>query len=119
MTRFAKTVVFLLLVLPHLGAGRKGAAASAVPEAQQDQRWFEDVTRKAGINYRHHTRRFNNPYAEIMRGYTKLGAAVAVADYDRDGFEDIFVTESCSTCKNHLYHNNGNFTFTDVAESAG
>jgi hypothetical protein len=81
--------------------------------------WFEDVTHKAGILYRHHPRQFDNPYATIMQGYARLGSAVAVADYDGDGFEDIFVTDSCTTCKNHLYHNNGNFTFTDVAEQAG
>src|SRR5258708_933596 len=94
-------------------------AGAAAGQDRQNQRWFEDVTHKAGIHHRHHVRRFNNPYAEIMQGYTKLGAAVAVADYDRDGFEDIFVTDSCETCKNHLYHNNGDFTFTDVAEKAG
>jgi ASPIC and UnbV/FG-GAP-like repeat len=81
--------------------------------------WFEDVTQKAGILYRHRPRQFENPYATIMQGYARLGSAVAVADYDGDGFEDIFVTDSCTTCKNHLYHNNGNFTFTDVAEQAG
>src|SRR5206468_660755 len=71
-----------------------------------------------GILYRHKTRAFNNAYAQIMEGYTAMGAAVAVADYDGDGFEDIFVTESCATCKNHLYHNNGDFTFSDVAAKA-
>jgi hypothetical protein len=85
----------------------------------QEKSWFEDITHKAGINSRHHSRHFNNQYSEIMQGYTKLGAAVAVADYDGDGFEDVFVTDSCATCKNHLYHNNGNLTFTDVAEQAG
>ena len=54
-----------------------------------------------------------------MAGYTALGASAAVADYDGDGFEDIFVTDSKQGGKNHLYHNNGNFTFTDVAEKAG
>jgi hypothetical protein len=87
--------------------------------ANGEQAWFEDVTRQAGIHYRHHTRRFDNPYADIMQGYTELGAAVSVADYNNDGFEDIFATESCSACRNHLYRNNGDFTFTDVAQEAG
>jgi hypothetical protein len=81
--------------------------------------WFEDVTHKAGILYRHHPRQFDNAYATIMQGYARLGSAVAVADYDGDGFEDVFVTDSCVTCKNHLYHNDGHFTFTDVAEQSG
>jgi hypothetical protein len=41
---------------------------------------------------------------------------VAVADYDNDGYEDVFVTGYGG---NHLYHNNGDCTFTDVTEKAG
>src|SRR5260370_20850574 len=54
-----------------------------------------------------------------MAGYTALGASAGVADYDGDGFDEVFVTDSKEDGKNRLYHNNGNFTFTDVAESAG
>jgi hypothetical protein len=82
-------------------------------------RWFEDITRQAGIHHRHSNRVFVNRYAHIMSGYTALGAAVAVADYDGDGFEDIFATDSSVNGKNHLYHNNGDLTFTDIAEEAG
>ena len=87
-------------------------------EAVSD-RWFEDVTKKAGINAKHGNRVFDNPYAKIMAGYTALGASAAVADYDGDGYDDVFVTDSKLGGKNHLYHNNRDFTFTDVAESAG
>jgi hypothetical protein len=41
---------------------------------------------------------------------------VAVADYDNDGYEDLFVTGYGG---NRLYHNNGDCTFTDVTEKAG
>ena len=41
---------------------------------------------------------------------------VAVADYDNDGFDDLYVT--CFG-PNHLYHNRGNGTFEDVTEKAG
>src|SRR5258708_12056466 len=41
---------------------------------------------------------------------------VSVADYDNDGFEDIFVA---GVHRNTLYHNNGDGTFTDVTERAG
>src|ERR1051326_3098082 len=95
-----KSALFLLVLLSALGM--PAASQKPAPSTPQEQRWFEDITRKAGITYRHHTRRFENPYAEIMQGYTKLGAAVAVADYDNDGFEDVFVTDSCVTCRNHL-----------------
>ena len=83
------------------------------------QRWFTDVTKQAGIDARHGNRVFDNPYAKIMAGYTALGASASVADFDGDGFEDVFVTDSKLGSRNHLYRNNGNFTFTDVAEKAG
>jgi hypothetical protein len=41
---------------------------------------------------------------------------VAVADYDNDGYEDVFLTAYGG---NRLYHNNGDCTFTDVTEKAG
>ncbi len=59
---------------------------------------FEDITEKSGL-----------------KG-TGYGMGVAVADYDNDGFEDVFVTGYGG---NHLYHNNGDCTFTDVTANAG
>jgi hypothetical protein len=103
---------------PAAGAGA-GRAAAVGTGAAAEERWFEDVTRRAGLAVAHHNRVFHNPYADIMAGYTALGAAAAVADYDGDGYEDLFVTDSSESGRNHLYHNNGDLTFTDVAEAAG
>ena len=88
-------------------------------DGAQNGRWFEDITEKAGVAHKHTNRSFKNEYSKIMEGYTALGASAAVADYDGDGFDDIFVTDSKVDGKNHLYHNNGDLTFTDVAEQAG
>src|ERR1700693_5144430 len=96
-----------------------GLACIAGGASVLGDRWFEDVTRRAGVANKHTNRSFKNPYAHIMAGYTALGASAAVADYDGDGFDDVFVTDSMEGGKNRLYHNNGNFTFTDVAETAG
>jgi len=87
--------------------------------ANGPQRYFADVTQKAGVAVKHTNRTFKNPYANIMQGYTALGASVAVADYDRDGFEDIFVTDSQENGRNRLYHNRGDFTFEERGERAG
>ncbi|HWN40839.1 MAG TPA: CRTAC1 family protein [Thermoanaerobaculia bacterium] len=100
-----------------IGAALLIAVAGAV--AAGPERWFEDVTAKAGVAAKHTNRTFHNPYAEIMAGYTALGASVAAVDFDGDGFEDLFVTDSAETGKNHLYKNDGDFTFTDVAGEAG
>jgi enediyne biosynthesis protein E4 len=59
---------------------------------------FTDVTEQAGVV-----------------GGT-FGMGVAVADFDNDGFPDIFVT---AYNRPILYRNNGNGTFTDISEKAG
>jgi len=59
---------------------------------------FADVTEKAGV-----------------AGNT-FGMGVAAADYDADGWVDLYVT---SYGRGILYHNNGNGTFTDVTEKTG
>jgi len=59
---------------------------------------FADVTAKAGL---------------AGEGY---GMGVAVADYDNDGHEDLFVA---GVHGNHLYRNNGDGTFIDVTAKAG
>lgn len=56
------------------------------------------------------------------------GGGVAILDYDRDGWPDIFLTsgrtlegegEPSPAPTNHLYHNNHDGTFTDVTAQAG
>ncbi|HXG33585.1 MAG TPA: CRTAC1 family protein [Bryobacteraceae bacterium] len=59
---------------------------------------FTDVTEKAGL---------------ARSGWA---SAVAVGDYNNDGFEDLFVTY---WGQNILYRNNGDGTFTDVTKEAG
>ncbi len=55
------------------------------------------------------------PEAGLSRLKT-YGVGVAIADFDNDGHQDIFVT-GFPNCV--LYHNNGDGTFTDVTEDAG
>ncbi len=61
---------------------------------------FEDVSEKAGIAQ-----------------FAGRGMSVAFADYDGDGFTDIFVTND--NLPNFLFHNRGNGTFEEVALTAG
>jgi len=49
--------------------------------------------------------------------YVGKGMGLAFADYDNDGFTDIFVSND--TFENFLLHNNGDGTFTNVALLAG
>jgi hypothetical protein len=49
--------------------------------------------------------------------YVGKGMGLAFADYDNDGFTDVFISND--TFQNFLLHNNGDGTFTDVAMLAG
>jgi tetratricopeptide (TPR) repeat protein len=46
-----------------------------------------------------------------------FGPSVAVGDYDNDGHPDLFVV--IPSGQNHLFHNNGDGTFSDATEKAG
>ena len=61
---------------------------------------FEDVTARAGL-----------------AKYVGRGMSVAFADYDQDGFPDVFVTND--NMPNFLFHNKGDGTFEEVALQAG
>jgi hypothetical protein len=59
---------------------------------------------------------FTDVTQQAVLAGTGYDVGVAVADYDNDGYEDIFVA---GVHRNTLYHNNQNGTFTDVTEKAG
>ncbi len=61
---------------------------------------FEDVTERAGL-----------------AKYAGRGMSVAFADYDGDGWPDVFVTND--NMPNFLFHNRGNGTFEEVALVSG
>ena len=62
---------------------------------------FEDVTDASGMGQ-------NN---------NRFSFAASWADYDKDGWPDLYVANDFG--RNNLYRNNGNGTFTDVAARAG
>jgi hypothetical protein len=51
-------------------------------------------------------------------GHEQAGMGVAVADYDCDGWFDIFKTNFVDDTVN-LYHNNGDGTYSDVSSTSG
>lgn len=80
---------------------------------------FSEVAQQAGIQFQHHKPRLDPQLESIMNWMTSVGAAAAAADFDRDGWIDLYVTDSGQGFPNHLYRNNRNGTFTDVAKKAG
>src|SRR5262245_29524585 len=104
---------------PWAAVGLALLGGLAIAATTATDKWFNEVSKQAGVDKKHTNRAFENPYAVIMAGYTALGASATVADFDGDGLDDVYVTDSAVTGKNHLYKNKGDFTFVDVAEQAG
>lgn len=80
-----------------------------------------DITDSTGITFEHLSSSDKKYIVESMSG------GVALIDYDRDGFPDIYFTNAPTVemalagkkARGALYHNNGDGTFTDVTEKAG
>jgi hypothetical protein len=70
----------------------------------------------AALFHNNHDGTFTDVAAKAGVTNDRWGMGVAIADYDNDGWPDIFVS---NFGKNRLYHNNHDGTFTDVAEKAG
>ena len=54
-----------------------------------------------------------------MPQVASMGAAVSVVDFDRDGWHDLYVTNSGEGSQNRLYRNRGDGTFEDVGRALG
>jgi hypothetical protein len=70
----------------------------------------------AALFHNNHDGTFTDVAAHAGVTNDRWGFGVAIADYDNDGWPDIFVS---NLGKNRLYHNNHDGTFTDVGEKAG
>lgn len=82
------------------GTRLEGAPPEATNRLYKNNRdgTFTDVTENSGLH---------------LVGW---GNGVCIADYNNDGFDDIFITYFG---QNRLFRNNGNGTFTDVTKQAG
>lgn len=94
------------------------AAASAKTQALPE---LVDITSSSGIKFEH----LSSPEQRYI--VESMGGGVALIDYDRDGWPDIYFTNSQSVemalagkkARSALYHNNHDGTFTDVTDKAG
>jgi hypothetical protein len=76
----------------------------------------KEVPPHAALFHNNHDGTFTDVASKAGVTNDRWGYGVSIADYDNDGWPDIFVG---NFGKNRLYHNNHDGTFTDVAEKAG
>ncbi len=81
--------------------------------------YFEDVTSSSGVDFIHHSPQLDKKLDPILPQIASMGASIAVCDYDKDGWNDFYTTNSRQGYPNALYHNEKDGTFKDVAGQLG
>jgi len=97
------------------------AALAQAPQPDAAAMLFRDVTRDAGVTFRHHAAPEKKYIVESMSG------GVALFDYDNDGRPDIYFVDSLTVdtanrpeaARSALYRNRGGMKFEDVTDRAG
>ncbi|MHB8606354.1 MAG: CRTAC1 family protein [Thermoplasmatota archaeon] len=117
----AALLVLAALVAVDVAEARlPGLVANAPPRASKFS--FVDATASAGLGAFRHTALYDASPAYV----DVVGGGVAIGDYNGDGRDDIFVTDTPATdphvpngTPSTLFRANGDGTFTDVTRAAG
>jgi enediyne biosynthesis protein E4 len=128
MNRYARPALALvfvaMLATPALirrygsHADRVDASSAPDPRTAYGLRLVESA-KASGIDFVHEGPTLDARLSHIMPQVASMGAAVAVADVDADGYPDLYVTNSKEGSGNRLYRNRGDGTFEDVAGRFG
>ena len=129
--------VLLVIFLPPLGMGQMQSSSAKQASRQhrnanqsaenpssgavQSYPELVDITDSTGIQFEH----LSSPEQKFI--VESMSGGVALIDYDRDGWPDIYFTNAQSVdmalhgkkARSALYRNNHDGTFTDVTDQAG
>ena len=81
--------------------------------------YLQEVAQSSGINFAHKAPTLDPKLNHIMPQVASMGAGASIVDFDRDGWQDIYLTNSGEGTKNSLYRNLGDGTFKDIAGEVG
>jgi hypothetical protein len=126
IARAVLIIIFVALiatpvVLRKISARRAASNATANTEAALARYGFhfEEVSRAAGVSFTHQAPTLDRKLDHIMPQVASMGAAVSIVDFDRDGWPDIYLTNSGENSSNSLYRNLHDGKFKDVAAEVG
>jgi enediyne biosynthesis protein E4 len=109
------------LVIKRLSARREVPAAKLDSTTALTRYGFslEEVSQTSGVSFTHQAPTLDHRLDHIMPQVASMGAAVSIVDFDRDGWADIYVTNSGEGSKNALFRNMTDGSFKDVASEMG
>jgi hypothetical protein len=119
-------VLFLaLLALPVVltrMASRRETGRSKLDAAQALSRYgfnLQEVAQAAGVTFVHQAPTLDHKLDHIMPQVASMGAGASIVDFDLDGWQDIYLTNSGEGSRNCLFRNRGDGSFSDVAGELG
>src|ERR1700754_1099935 len=125
-TKIVLLIIFLALIATPLVIKRLEARRE-VGKAKLDSTlalsrygfYLQEVAKTTGIEFVHQAPTLDHKLDHIMPQVASMGAGASVVDFDRDGWQDLYLTNSGEGSKNCLYRNMGDGSFTDVAADVG
>src|SRR5215468_11998144 len=110
--RIILTVFFIGLlltpfVIKRFSAGKEVTTANVSTALARYGLSFAESARASGINFTHTAPKLDPKLDHIMPQIASMGAAVSIVDFDRDGLQDIYLSNSGEGSKNALYRNLG------------
>lgn len=122
-SKIIAVVIFICLlaitfVVTRRESGMSGEANSKQRELAEERFGFylDPVNKTANISFRHQPPEVDPQLSNIRLQIASMGAAVSVCDFDNDGWNDLYFTNSARGSLNALYRNLQNGQFEDIGQ---
>src|SRR6266511_4252064 len=117
------TVIFFLALLATPIAMKRLAAWREVGKSKLESSqalarygfYFQEVALASGINFVHHAPTLDHKLDHIMPEVAAMGAGASIVDFDRDRWQDIYLTYIREAPSHCLNRNPGDGPFNAVA----